>query len=148
MIIFGDKTTALLDLWSLEHFFTGCNSALLVSLFVNKFFKISDKKTLFRIQLLVLLCLELYWENLEYYLEDGASYPFVTHWFQGVEYIYNRLITDPIITVSGLVAIKYFPKIKWISLPFSIIWLYFHLFYFDHCMGFQDLILGNWQWKI
>ncbi len=143
MIIFGDKTLALLDLWSLEHFFTGCNSALLVGYFVKKYFKIDDQKTIYRVSLLTMLALELYWECLEYYLEDGASYDRVTYWFQGVEYIGNRLITDPIITVLGLVAIIKFPRLKYISLPFSIIWLYIHLFIFDNCMGLQNLIFGK-----
>ena len=143
MMIFGDKTLALLDLWSLEHFFTGCNSALLVGYFVKKYFKTHDEKILFRIQLLSLLAIELYWECLEYYLEDGASYDRVTYWFQGVEYIGNRLITDPIITVFGLVIIKNFPRIIWFSVPFSIAWLYIHLFVFDNCMGLQNLIFGK-----
>lgn len=144
MLIFGDKTLALFDLWSLEHFFTGCNSALMVSYFVKRYFKnINDEKTIFRIQLLTLLALELYWESLEYYLEDGASYDIVTYWFQGVEYIWNRLLTDPIVTVLGLVAVTKFPKIKYVAIPFSLIWLYVHIIVFDHCMAVQDMIFGG-----
>jgi hypothetical protein len=144
MLIFGGKTLALFDLWSLEHFFTGCNSALLVGYFVKKYFKqVNDEKTLFRIQLLTLLALELYWECLEYYLEDGASYDIVTYWFQGVEYIGNRLLSDPIVTVLGLVAIRKFPKIKYVAIPFSLIWLYVHLFVFDNCMAVQDMLFGG-----
>lgn len=141
MIIFGDKTVALFDLWSLEHFFTGCNTALLATYFVKKYWPNQDKKITFTLQVLLLLSLELFWESLEYYLEDGISYDAVTYWFQGVEYIGNRLITDPIITVSGLFFIRKFPHVRWFSTIFSIAWLYIHIFVFDNCMALQNMLL-------
>ena len=140
MILFGDKTVALFDLWSFEHFFTGCNSALFAAFLVRKFYSGNDDKIFFKFQVLILAVLEIYWESLEYYLEDGASYDVVTYWFQGVEYIGNRLITDPIVTIAGLFFIRKFPKIKYFSIPFSLIWLYVHIFVFNHCMAVQDLM--------
>ena len=139
MILFGDKTVALFDLWSLEHFFTGCNSAALIGFLYHKFSKEKNEDKLFILQAMTLAILELYWESLEFYLEAGYSYDIVTHWFQGVEYMGNRLITDPLVTVGGLFFIRRFPKIKWIAAPFSLIWLYVHLVVYDNCMAVQDL---------
>jgi hypothetical protein len=143
MLIFGDKTLALLDLWSLEHFFAGCNSAVMIGFLVKKYLPDCDEKNTFRFQFLFLLILELYWESLEYYLEDGASIDAVTYWFQGVEHISNRLISDPLVTVAGLFAIRRFPQLKWPAIIFSSVWLCFHLFVFDHCMAVQDMIFGK-----
>lgn len=138
MIIFGDKTVALFDLWSIEHFFTGCNSAALIGFLYHKFSSEKNEKTLFLLQWLTLATLELYWESLEFYLEAGYSIDRVTHWFQGVEYMGNRLITDPIITVAGLFVVRAFPKIRWVAIPFSLVWLYFNLIYYDNCMEVQN----------
>ena len=139
MILFGDKTVALFDLWSLEHFFTGCNSAALIGFFYHKFSKQKNEKILFAYQAMTLAILELYWESFEFYLEAGYSYDIITYWLQGVEYMGNRLITDPIMTVGGLFFIRRFPRAKIVAAIFSLIWLYLHLVVFDNCMAVQDL---------
>ena len=136
MIIFGDKTVALLDLWNIEHFLTGCNSIILIDFLVRK---ISPENKDFKLRIIFLFALEVYWEVIEYYLEDGISYDAVTYWFQGVEYVGNRLISDPIVTCCGLIFIKKFPNFRWLSAILSIIWLYLNLIVFDNCMQLQEV---------
>ncbi len=141
MIIFGDKTVALLDLWSLEHFFTGCNTALFCSIISDKYF-CREKKTKFTFQLMLLLILELYWEIFEHYLEAGVSYDVVTNWFAGVEHIANRSISDPIVTVLGLLFIRKFPNFRIFSVIFSLVWLYVNIFMMPNSMSLNDMIVN------
>lgn len=145
MIFFGDKTVALFDLWSLEHFFTGCNTAALLTFFSKKYLREYDQKSQALFQVMLMILLELFWEIIEHYLEAGISIDAVTHWFQGVEYFWNRVLCDPIITVSGLFFIRKFPRVKIFAAVFSVVWLYVNIFVYSDCMGLnRDLIaLGS-----
>ncbi len=141
MIIFGDKTLALFDLWSLEHFFTGCNTAVALAFFSKKFLSKYDQKSQETMQVMMMLLLELLWEVIEHYLEAGISHEAITNWFQGVEYFWNRAFFDPIVTVLGLFFIRRFPRMKIFAAVFSIVWLYVNIFIYSDCMGLnRDLI--------
>ena len=139
MILFGDKTVALLDLWSVEHFFTGCNTAVFCSFLSKKFIDCQDKNS-FNFQLMLLLILELFWEIIEHYLEAGISYQAVTHWFQGVEYFGNRVIADPIVTILGLFFIRKYPQARSFSVIFSLAWLYVNIFVMPDSMALNRML--------
>lgn len=141
MILFGDKAIALLDLWSIEHFCAGCNSALAVAALTKKYFQNLDRRSQLTFQVMFLLLIEFFWEIIEHYLEAGVSYQIVTDWFAGVEYIWNRALMDPIVTLLGLVFISRFPKAKIFSIIFSFVWLYVNIFVFSDSMGLNRMVV-------
>lgn len=136
--LFGAKTTAAFDLWSLEHFFTGANVAIFGGKMRRRFNVCNDNPRLFVIAF-VLIC-ELFWEVVEHYLEAGAMtmFPRVEYWFHGVEAFVNRAISDPLMTVAGGFFIMRFPKWKIFCVLFSTIWVTVHVFFFPHCMYSQE----------
>lgn len=134
MQLWGLKTVALFDVWSIEHFFMGITVGVIVSYLLRK----TPHSTLkFFGAVLVLAYL---WELVEYQLEVGHSgIKAVTYWFQGVEYWPNRLGSDPALVLLGaFVSLRY----KTVHLPARIIsftWLGVHIFIFPHCMYLQTL---------
>lgn len=138
MELWGLKTVALFDLWSIEHFLTGISIGALIHFFHQGKFSEKDQKYISMI--FVLFCAYL-WEAVEFYLEWGATgMDAVTYWFQGVEYWGNRLITDPIMVLLGhFVAVRY-KKTIWPARVLSFSWLFVHVFVFPHCMYLQTLL--------
>ena len=142
MIIWGDKTEAWFDIWSLEHFIAGISiSTIAMFLARNVFadFKI-DKKYERRFYGIFILLIAFFWEMLEHYGEAGyTNIEAVTYWFQGVEFWGNRLITDPLLVLlGGLVGLKH-SVFVWPARAFSVTWLYVHIFVFPHCMYLHEV---------
>lgn len=138
--LFGHKSLALFDVWTIEHFFSGANLAFLFAFLRSKFNLGDDDKTKLALECLMVLCLELFWEITEHYLEEGAIIPAVEYWFQGVECFWNRAVTDPIITMAGFFFIRNFMQFRVFSSVFSAVWLFFHVIIFPHSMYLQDQI--------
>ena len=145
MQIFGNKTVALFDLWSIEHLVSGMATVIVVEFLCKKFLPelydskmVSEKNR--KIMLLISFAVLIFlWEALEFYLEAGYTHnEHVTYWFQGVEYWGNRLITDPVITLIGAYIGLSYRKITLPARVFSITWLLVHVFVFPHCMYLQD----------
>jgi hypothetical protein len=94
-----------------------------------------------RVYIITILLVEYLWEVVEFYLEAGHSgVPAITHWFQGVEYWGNRVVSDPLITLSGGILGLRRP---WLVLParlFSLTFLGVHVFVFPHCMWLQEWV--------
>lgn len=132
MILFGEKTDAWFDVWSLEHCIAGISASALILWFMRrKGYDQKDSMVFYGL----LLTLTFAWEMVEHYLESGVTgNEWITYWFQGVEFWGNRLITDPLLVVLGsMLALKY----RILLLPariFSCIWLIVHLFIFPHSM--------------
>ncbi len=140
MEFFGDKTSSLFDLWSIEHFLTGISIGALVHFFHNG--RISERDHKY-ICIIFVLFLAYLWEVIEFYLEAGYSnIEAVTYWFQGVEFWGNRIITDPMMVLLGhLVAVRYNTKgVIWSARFLSFTWLFVHVFVFPHCMYLQELL--------
>jgi hypothetical protein len=144
-MLFGPKTASWLDVWSLEHFVSGMAiSSLCVLLADTVFMKgvrevppIAER----RVYIITILLVEYMWEVVEFYLEAGyTGVPAITHWFQGVEFWGNRVLADPLITLSGgIVGLHR----TWLVLParlFSLTFLLVHVFVLPHCMYLQELI--------
>jgi hypothetical protein len=131
-MIFGEKTVAWFDVWSLEHFVAGMSLTMVVMWFMERNGYDEQHKIVFYALVVAVSCA---WEMLEHYLEVGIiGTAWLTHWFQGVEFWGNRLITDPLLVVLGsTIALKY----RQIIVParlFSITWILTHLFYFPDSM--------------
>lgn len=158
MKIFGDKTVAFFDIWSIEHFVSGITLGSVIILIFgalklqdkndhkfnhdnNNLYQ-SDNKFDHKLLYFVLVAFLAYlWETVEHYLESGLLNNHVTYWFQGVEFWGNRILTDPWLVVLGsFIYLKYNYLGKY-ARYFSATWLYFHVFVFPHCMYLQDELI-------
>lgn len=144
-IIFGLKTHAIFDVWSIEHLLSGVS----VGNSVNKtnhreIAKIVSKHDhthhSWHFDLIGVLFLAYAWETLEHYLETGLAGAAVEFWFQGVEFWANRLIADPLMMVLGYAIAKKYPQMVWPARILSLLWLFFHIFVFPHSMYLHTLL--------
>ena len=99
-MIFGPKTDAWLDLWSLEHFVSGMAISTFCVLLADTVFlqgvREIPKVAETRVYMITILLVEYMWEVGEFYMEAGYTHvAAITYWFQGVEFWGNRLVADP-----------------------------------------------------
>lgn len=144
MEIWGWKTVAIFDVWTIEHILSGLSIGSLVAVRNTKVF--ADKLGLDPGQiatryfdLVGVLFLAFAWESVEHYLETGLAGPAVAYWFQGVELWANRLISDPLMLVIGYYIVK---KNPWMVNParvLSLAWLIVHIFFFPHSMYLHEI---------
>lgn len=137
MMLFGLKTEAWLDVWSLEHLISGITLSTMVTLLCGRVFpeKGLSPTLRFRLHILCTLWLAYLWEVVEFYMEAGyTGLPGVTYWFQGVEFWGNRLITDPGLTLLGAVIGLKRRRLRWPARIFAFGWLYMHIAVFPHSM--------------
>jgi hypothetical protein len=144
-MIFGPKTDAWLDVWSLEHFISGIAISSFCVLFADKVFLkgVEDipKVAETRVYVITILLVEYMWEGAEFYMEAGYTrVAAITYWFQGVEFWGNRLVADPLITWSGGIVGLHHSKLVLPARIFSLTFLFAHVFVFPHCMYLQNLI--------
>jgi hypothetical protein len=142
-VLFGDKTVAWFDVWSLEHLISGMSGLTLAAYAIAYLYssEVMSARVGRHMQLLLLLCMAYLWECIEHYLEAGyTGIEAITYWFQGVEFWGNRLITDPLLMVlGGIIAQRY----SFISLPariFSGCWITIHVGFFPHSMYLHALL--------
>jgi hypothetical protein len=146
MLIWGYKTIAMFDVWSLEHFVNGIYMAAVANFLIVK----ASKKIEINPQsqkvlnFILVLTAALFWECVEHDLEagiiPGAIGERVTHWFQGVEHWSNRLIGD---TFTVLLGWFVYTKKKNLAIPariFTAIWMLVHIFVFPDSMYLQRLL--------
>jgi hypothetical protein len=142
MTLIGDKTTAWLDVWSLEHLIAGISAYGIACYAVKKLcsHNVISPDLFRRFAFVVLLLMAYGWETVEHYLETGATgSEAVTYWFQGVEFWGNRLIADPLIVLAGgMIAVRY-PRSLFPARIFSAAWLVIHIVIFPHSMYLHDL---------
>jgi len=117
----GHKTTALFDLWTLQHIATGIVIAYILT--KVKYFKLTPIWTI--------LLLSLFWESLELILELGHLEGLEGVWTSGVEFWVNRSFIDPLAMIFGARLFHFNSKIFPYSVFFITIWLlvnlHFHL---------------------
>jgi len=151
-IIWGLKTDALFDVWSLEHILSGIScgaTAMTVNkksigvLVKNVCDKIVTQDTknaiVFKHDVIVVLFLAYFWETIEHYLETGLAGEAVEYWFQGVEMWANRIIADPLMLVLGYLIAKRWSTLVWPARVLSMVWLFMHIFIFPHSMYLHEL---------
>jgi hypothetical protein len=161
-VIWGLKTQALFDVWSIEHILSGVSIGSAVQhknlkeikkflsnigavirrgeyQKLKKFFK-SGKLHSLHFDIMGVLFLAYAWETLEHYLETGLAGGVVEYWFQGVEMWGNRLITDPLLMILGYYIAKKHPN--WVNKArvLSLIWLFVHVFIFPHSMYLHEIL--------
>ncbi|MSU54866.1 MAG: hypothetical protein EXS48_03495 [Candidatus Staskawiczbacteria bacterium] len=146
-IIFGLKTQAIFDIWSLEHLFSGLSVGSAVKKKSHKEFKkvlnVDDHSHhSWWFDLTGVMFFAYLWEAIEHYLETGLAGFRVEYWFQGVEFWPNRLIADPIILMLGYLIAKKYPSLVWPARILSVLWLFFHVFVFPHSMYLQKILFG------
>ena len=146
MLIWGDKTVAMFDVWSLEHLVNGIAIAGMAEMIIKKVFKKTEIEPIERkkISFILVLAAALLWECVEHYLEagvlPGAIGARVTYWFQGVEHWSNRLIGDTLTVMLGWYIYNWK---KYLALPakiFTTLWMLVHLFIFPDSMYLQRLL--------
>lgn len=134
--LFGHKTTAIFDIWSVVHFLTGCGLAYPMAVLTQRF-GMGEREKVF-----VLLLISATWEVLELYLELGAvgGEP-VRYWFQGVEHPLNRIFGDQALLLLGYLATRNRLRLSFLAKTASGIWLLWHVFVLPHSMWVQDAMI-------
>ena len=141
-LLWGLKTTAIFDIWSIEHIVSGLSVGHIVKKHHHKQFdKIigTDHNVhSWHFNLVAVLGVAYAWETIEHYLETGLAGERVAYWFQGTEFWANRIIADPAMLVLGYVLIRKYPGLVIPARIFSAVWLLVHIFVFPHSMYLQQ----------
>jgi hypothetical protein len=146
MLLWGCKTEAMFDLWSIEHFINGIALAGSAAFVTRKILKNTEcsPKVQKIFSFLVLLTAALLWECVEHYLESGiltgAIGDRVTHWFQGVEHWTNRLIGDTLTVMLGWYVYNWKKNLAIPAKIVSLVWLIVHIFVFPDSMYLHRLL--------
>ena len=130
--LFGHKSLALFDLWSVAHFLTGCGLVYV--------FRAIDRlrRASVEAQLVVVLLISCSWELVEMYLELGLGGAAVAAWFNGIEHPANRILADQILFLGGFALTLRHP---WAALPAKVAaaaWLFVHVAFLPHSMYLQE----------
>ena len=136
MFIWGVKTEASFDVWSIEHLVMGISVGWLadkISTAMIRKVQTSDSLRT-KINLIIVLLVAFIWECLEHYLETGLWGKNVEYWFQGVEHWSNRLIFDNVMVVLGWYIYGKKDRLIWFARVFSVVWLTSHILVFPHSM--------------
>ena len=138
--LWGLKTAAIFDVWTIEHVLSGLSIGYLVKKENLRHFQKHHptlelaKKTKTRVDLVAVLFLAYVWETLEHYLEEGLAGQTVALWFQGVEFWPNRFISDPLMLVLGYWLASRYPRAVWPARGLTGAWLVVHIFVFPDSM--------------
>jgi len=121
------------------HFFFGVAIGNLI--FKGSGYSTTAKKTSpsFKIELLtllVILVLAYAWELLEFKLETGGAGQYIAYWFQGREHWANRLLSDPLLVLTGYLFSRKFQLFIWPARMVLIAWLCLFVFVFPHSMAY------------
>ena len=129
-MLFGDKTNAIFDIWSFEHFLNG----IVLAFILKKIFKKNSK-------IEIVLLISFIWECLEHYLEEGLLGSSVKNWFAGEEYWGNRLIGDGFLVMMGYIVYNKYNKTAYVATILTIIFFITHLF-FPSSMDIQKYLFN------
>lgn len=145
-ILWGLKTHAILDVWTIEHLLSGLSVGSAVKVKNHKVFQkilniANHNHHSWWFDISGVLFIAYAWETLEHYLEVGLGGSAVEYWLQGVEFWPNRLIADPFMLVLGYMIAKKYPSLVWPARVLSIAWLVVHVFIFPHSMYLQEVLL-------
>jgi len=138
MRLVGHKTTAMFDIWSVEHWVTGMCIGAAMHLAVRRKMPALDAVTYYALVAMVAFA----WEVIEHYLETGLAGQAVAYWFQGVEHWSNRMVSDPLLVLLGACLVRRCPKLTVPARLFSLAWLGVHVFVFEHSMVLQERIVS------
>jgi hypothetical protein len=140
MEFIGHKTIALFDLWSFCHFLAGVAIGNIMARFLSALAIIKngndpDYKAVVSAFLLILF-FAYTWEFVEYGLESGRAGLKIAYWFQGQEHWLNRLVSDPLLVITGYMFSCRFQRFIWPARMTLIAWLWIFIFLFPHSMAY------------
>lgn len=141
-MIWGLKTAAILDVWTIAHVLIGVSIGLAMQNRNDNVLKKEVEKynySSWHFKIMIILVFAYAWEMLEYYLEIGLAGGAVAYWFQGNELWLNRFIADPLMVVLGYLLATKFPKTVWPARTLLLLWYGIHLFIFPHSMYLQHI---------
>lgn len=145
-VLWGLKTQAIFDVWTIEHVLSGISVGCAVRKrhhrVFERFFGAGHTKHSWHFDLTGVLFVAFAWEALEHYLEEGMAGAAVQYWFQGVEFWPNRLLSDPLMLILGYIIAKRYPIAVLPARIASAAWLLVHIFVFPHSMYLQE-VLGS-----
>jgi len=140
MELIGHKSAALLDLWSLCHFFVGVAIGNFVfrgsNDGINDGKNSSGRKKNEFFTLFIILALAYAWELLEFRLEAGDGGEYIAYWLQGREYWLNRLLSDPFLVLIGSMFSRRFQLLIWPARVILVAWIWLFAFIFPHSMAY------------
>jgi len=147
--LWGFKTVAMFDVWTIEHLFSGLSVGNLVKKNIRKHVKnislikkFESHTSVIRFDIIGVLFLAYLWETIEHYLESGLAGGGVEYWFQGVEFWSNRIISDPLMMIIGyFIALRY-PKFIVPARIATGVWLFTHIFLFPNSMFLHTLFFS------
>ena len=141
-IIWGVKTTAMMDVWTIEHVLSGISVGAFVigqnTAILAHELKFESSRIMRHFDVLGVLFLAYLWETFEHYLEIGLAGEWLEYWFQGVEFWPNRLIFDPLMLVIGYLIARACPGLVTPARFASLLWLFVHLVVFEHSMALHE----------
>jgi hypothetical protein len=146
-ILWGLKTQAIFDVWTIEHLLSGISIGCAVAIKNKGVFKKllclvcvkRPHRDFLHFDMMAVLFLAYFWETIEHYLEMGLAGGMVEYWFQGVEFWPNRLIADPAMLVIGYFIATKNPRLVVPARVLSLLWIIFHVFIFPHSMYLHEL---------
>ena len=135
-ILFGYRSEAVFDLWSIQHFVSGVFvGSVLIHL------KLFSPKQLLKFVSIVFL-VALLWELFELFGEIGLFGQAVSDWKLGYEHWANRFVGDILLAVVGsLIAYNYNACWKIVLLP-AVVWLVLNVTASDS-MAIQRSLFGS-----
>ena len=132
--IFGERSNAVFDLWSLQHFCSGIFIGILLSKSPRT--RSMSVRTLLLITLLLALC----WESIELAMEIGYFGSDIAVWKGGIEHWGNRFLGDPLMVALGSLISRRFSHAWKIALVPMALWLFFN-FTAPHSMFIQRFLI-------
>lgn len=126
-VFFGDKQVAMFDLWSFQHFLSGC----IIGALLRK-----CQRSIF-----LALIVAYIWEPSEWAGESGLLGDAIMHWKAGHEHWANRLLADPVLVAIGAYTAHRFHWIIWVAVPITILWCAANVLAPD-CMAIQQYIIN------
>ncbi len=148
-MLWGLKTDAFFDWWSVEHVLSGLSIGYAVHKRNNKVFQKKLKLDQLDVHIqeftsryydiVGVLFLAYLWEAWEHYFETGLLGDKVAYWFQGVEFWGNRLITDPLALVIGYLIAQKHPQLIIPARACIVAWVVIHIFVFPHSMYLHEI---------
>ena len=140
-MLWGNKTVAVFDFWSIEHLLAGMTLGIMVQFIRRKIYQGSHEDLTARfMEISLLFAISFFWEVIEHYLELGLAGDAVTYWFAGEEYWANRIISDPLLVYGGYLVSRHNYLLAGRARYLSFLWLFVHIFLFPHSMYLHEIM--------
>ena len=135
-MLFGHKTVAWFDLWSIEHIAT--LMWLITSLMQRCRDRGIQQRHSWYLATFLAIALGFCWEFIEEPIERGLLGERVAYWMHGIEHWGNRWVADTLICgiIAALLAWQC-PWLVWVAKYFAVYWCLGHIILTPHSMYLQ-----------